>query len=297
MQTIARQRVASMGTDAHLIVAGSSAERLLGAAGNQLEELERRWSRFLPGSEVSRLNAARGAPCVVSAETVTLVDRAVTAWRLTGGRFDPTMLRAMRGLGYDRPFSEGLRSDSVLPAQREADGCAGIIVDTDARIVQLPDRLEFDPGGIGKGLAADLVVTSLMEAGAEGAMVNIGGDLRAEGRAPGDEGWGVAIREPTWSHDPIATLRLSCGAVATSTTLRRRWAAPEGERHHLIDPGTGAPRQGGAVLVVSVASEGWWAEATATARVATGQPVDCPNLCVDSRGRLVRSNGFERYES
>ena len=92
-----------MGTDAHVIVVGGS-QSLLDAARMRIEQLEQRWSRFLPESEISRLNHRAGEPVAVSADSVELVTRALQAWRVTNGRFDPTVLGAVIRAGYDRSF-------------------------------------------------------------------------------------------------------------------------------------------------------------------------------------------------
>ena len=61
-----------------------------------------------------------------------------------------------------------------------------------------------------------------MAAGADGACVNLGGDLRVTGRDPADDAWTVAVEHPV-AAAPLAHVGLRDGAVATSTTLRRRW--------------------------------------------------------------------------
>ena len=89
-----------MGTSAHVLVVGGrtgASEQ----AEERLRDLERRWSRFLPESELSLLNAAGGAPCIVSTDTIRLVETLQHAWRLTDGRFDPTVHDAMVELGYE----------------------------------------------------------------------------------------------------------------------------------------------------------------------------------------------------
>src|SRR3954470_5699716 len=91
---IAELRFRAMGSDAHVIVVGGPAG-LAEAAKQRVDDLERRWSRFLPDSEVSLLNARAGLATTVSTETVELVRRAVEAWRLSGGGFDPTLLGAI----------------------------------------------------------------------------------------------------------------------------------------------------------------------------------------------------------
>ena len=160
----------------------------------------------------------------LSAESLLLVERALDAWRLTVGRFDPTVLGAVIRAGYDRSFDE-LGPSPASGSSPLTTGAAGIAIDGDR--VRLPAGVGFDPGGIGKGLAADLVVAGALAAGAAGACVNLGGDLRVAGRPPDGpsadaSGWTVAVDHPA-SPEPVALLGIHDGAVATSTTLRRRW--------------------------------------------------------------------------
>jgi thiamine biosynthesis lipoprotein len=261
-----------MGTTAHVLVVAGAAGDARGAAARaraRLDDLERRWSRFLGSSEVSMLNAADGAPVVVSPETVELVRRAVTGWERTGGRFDPTVHDAMVALGYDRDL--GALDDAPAPAAppRRAPGCEGVVVDAGVGIVRLPRGVRFDPGGIGKGLAADLVVAELLGDGVDGACVNVGGDLRAEGRAPGGTGWVVGLEDPlTGRH--LRTAHLATGAVASTWRTRRVWGPPGSRRHHLVDPATGMPVDSGLAGVAVLAGRAWWAEVLAKAAFLAG---------------------------
>ena len=51
----------AMGSDAHVIVVGGGPS-LVEQARRRIDDLERRWSRFLPGSEVSELTRRAGCP-------------------------------------------------------------------------------------------------------------------------------------------------------------------------------------------------------------------------------------------
>ena len=241
-----------MGSDAHVIVV-EGVPSLVERARRRIDDLERRWSRFLPDSEVTELTRRAGTPVAVSGETVLLVERAIEAWRLTGGSFDPTVLGDVIRAGYDRPF------DDVGPNPAPGHsplllGCTDIEVD--GREVRLPAGTGFDPGGIGKGLAADMVVAETMAAGAAGVCVNLGGDLRVTGLDPTDAAWTVAVEHPLAAR-PLAYVGLRDGAVATSTTLRRRWQVDGRLRHHLIDPFTGLSSDSDLTLV-TVPNAGHW---------------------------------------
>lgn len=289
-----------MGSDGHLVVNGDA--ELLHRARRRLDELEARWSRFIPTSEVSRVNRHAGTPVAVSADTRALFTRAVEGWRLTGGGFDPTVLGAMLRNGYDRSFDD-LARDLVGGRARPSalrTGAAGI--DIGPTTVCIPAGVGFDPGGIGKGLAADLVVAETIAAGATGACVNVGGDLRVAGQPPTGSGWTVAVEHPRLA-EPVALLGIGDGAVATSTTARRRWNVDGEVRHHLVDPWTGEPSSSDLELVTVVAADAWKAEVLAKAELLRGSArlfdlvggTGAEALAVTDNGRLIRSRGFARF--
>lgn len=262
-----------MGTTARVIVsarAASIAEELAGLAARRILELERRWTRFSSTSEIARLHAApRGVPVLVSTDTVRLVETATTAWRLTDGAYDPTVHDALVALGYDRTFEDlvaaegpGVAYDGGVPAP----GAAGIVVDPVLRSVTLPPGTSFDPGGIGKGLAADLIVEELLARDAIGALVDLGGDIRCGGEGPADGAWIIEVDPPS-----LPRLALRDAGIATSSTRRRRWQSPDGVRHHLVDPATGAPARGPFTDATAIAPTAWLAEAATKAALVRGR--------------------------
>lgn len=266
------RRFQAMGTDVHVLAHGGSPD-LLDVAERRIRDLERRWSRFLDTSEISALNRSPGRVVVVSSDTFDLVARAVTAWQMTGGRFDPTVGAALAAHGYDRDFADVAGVISTLPESvGPAPGPAGIDFVPAAHAIMLPVGVTVDPGGIGKGLAADLTSQLLVARGAAGALVNVGGDLRALGRPPSPDGWIVTVSDPIGAGRELLRLAMPEGAVATSSRLLRRWQTSTGQAHHLIDPRTGSPAVTDVVAVTVVAGEAWWAEALTKALFLTGPP-------------------------
>jgi thiamine biosynthesis lipoprotein len=277
-----RQDFRVMGSDATVVVAGGGG--LAEGARRRLDELEALWSRFLPGSEISLLNSAGGAARTVSPETLELVERGLEAWRLTGGSYDPTILGDVLRAGYTVTFNAldalaDLPAGSPLAGTTLTIGAGGIRTNPTKRTVQFPAGVGFDPGGIGKGLAADMVVEELLAAGAAGACVNVGGDVRVAGRGPAaapddpspDAGWVVGVENPFADSELVALLGVGNGGVATSSRLRRRWTAPGGRpAHHLLDPRTGKPAAGGLAAVTVVACEAWLAEMLTKAAFLAG---------------------------
>jgi thiamine biosynthesis lipoprotein len=286
-------RIEAMGSEAHLIVVGAGLD-LLDHHVELLDRLEQRWSRFIPDSEVSRLNRNAGRPVVVHASTLLLVERGVEAWRLSGGSFDPTVLGDVVRAGYDTSLVGSLGDPSHTERAPGASdlvrACSDIEIDHDESIVRLPPDTGFDPGGIGKGLAADLLVTAAMAHGADGVCANVGGDLRVAGRAPHGGSWTVAVEHPARA-EPVAVLDLAAGAVATSTTLRRQWTVDGQRRHHLIDPRTGQPSDTDIDVMTVVAGEAWQAEVLATACLLRGGARAFDLLDAHMHGLFVSATG------
>ena len=166
----------AMGTTCRVIITGGN-EALLDSARRRVDELESKWSRFREDSEITRLNRRSGRATGLSADSFLLVDHAVAAWRATAGRYDPTVLHALEAAGYDRSFELVQAGDlggkdpgrgtaetaAGNGAGQPAPGCGAVVFDTSLRTVTFPDGVGFDPGGIGKGLAADLVVDLLLD--------------------------------------------------------------------------------------------------------------------------------------
>lgn len=255
-----------MGSTAHLLIVGPDAPALLGIAQQRLVDLEQRWTRFSPDSELTQLNNNAGHPTVVSPDTYRLIDTAITAWNQTGGRYDPSLLHHLTNLGYDRTFDAIEHAATTQPnlaaPTRHRASLADIDLDPLSRLVTLPPGLALDPGGIGKGLAGDILTEEVLDAGAAGAMVNIGGDVRVDG-TPADGGqWPIGVSDPAKPDQEILRIQIPVGAVATSSRLKRHWTAPDGRSvHHLLDPTSGQPIDNEIASVTVIAREGWWAEA------------------------------------
>lgn len=260
-----------MGTSVRIVVCDGD-PAFIDRGFQRIAELESRWTRFDRMSELSRLNRAAGATRQVSADLFELVERAVAAWTMTSGAFDPTVHDAIVALGYDRTIREVRRAPNPPRRSRLAPGCAGVELDAARRTVRLPVGVAIDPGGIGKGLAADLVAADLHRCGAAGVLVDVGGDLRTIGRAPDPAGWVLAVDH---GRGDIGRFALPTGGVATSSVLGRRWRSGADEVHHVLDPATGRPTGPVYDSVTVVAPSAAAAEIAATSVLVHGR-IDAP---------------------
>ena len=251
-----------MGCSVDVVLVGGSTA-LLDLAKTSIDHLERCWSRFMPESDISRLNHAAGSILHVDPATVVLLQAMLAGWRVTAGAFDPTLLAPLAGLGYAASWHDPAVMTSLPSGALVRSDLEQMSIDPERNVVRSPSGQCLDAGGIGKGLAVDLVAGRLLEAGADGASVSIGGDVAVRGTAPQAEGWLIGIADPIDDELECGQLAMIEGGVATSGTLRRRWLGHHGEAvHHLLDPATQRPAHHAREIVAAtvVAGTAAWAE-------------------------------------
>jgi len=268
-----RHDMRAMNTDCVLMLRanGDTAGRAaLARAAARVEEYERAFSRFLPGSDLSRLNEGLSDRVQVSAELAALLARALEYARLTGGVFDPLVLEELEALGYDRTFEEvhsGAQARGAVATSRAR--WTVVEVDTARRLVTRPPGARIDLGGVAKGAAADAAMAEL--ARFPGALVDLGGDVRIHGKPDDAEGWIVAVDEPAGlDSGSLDYLKLRDGAVATSSVRKRQWTRNGKTVHHIIDPRTGQPASSGVVQCTAIADSAEHADVAAKVGLILG---------------------------
>jgi len=267
----------AMGSPLRLTVVGVPPDRAgagWAAASAAIEEVEQALSRFRPTSDLVRLNERAGDPTGVPVHPrlVAALAAADRAQRMTGGAFDPRILRDLERLGYAGAPAAN-RATPPGGGLSAAQGGRGLATFADGRWLHCDPRRALasvaapvDLGGIGKGLAlrwaAIVLATVLPELDQPGAgsLLEAGGDLVARGSAPQGGPWMVGIENPFSGEEP-AIVALEGGAVCTSSVAVHRWRAADGrDVHHLLDPRTGEPGGAGLASVTVSAPDPAWAE-------------------------------------
>ncbi|MFC5502932.1 FAD:protein FMN transferase [Lysinimonas soli] len=297
---IESRTLSAMGGPAHLTVNGGRAG-LLDELAEELERLDGLWSRFLPHSELSRLNAAAGETVTVDPATVGLIQAMRDGHAETGGAYDPTMLPALVAAGYEASFRDPDRRTALADGVRDGGDLAAIEIE--GTRVRLPRGMTLDSGGIGKGYAADLLCERALQRGATGVLVELDGDLVVAGEAPVTGFWTVGVEHPDDATTHVETVRLAAGGVATSGTRRRRWSVGDEERHHLLDPRTLLPARTGLHAATVIAGTG--ARAEVLTKAAFVPPPEgflnwlptrnAAGLVISTEGDIRTSSNWEDY--
>lgn len=261
-------------------------------------------TRFDPSSELCQLNRSAGGCQRVSSLLYDVVEAAMWAARATQGLFDPTMLRTMESIGYDRSFELVQREQPAggTPRTPPRGRYAAIGLKRARREICLPPDVQLDLGGIGKGWTVDRASDWL--AGLGPFLINAGGDLYAYGAPPGQPGWSIGIADPWEPTRNIARLWVRQQAVATSTTTRRQWRRGGRAMHHLIDPRTGLPADTDAVSATVIAPRAALAEVYAKTALIQGVEAgqrwldsipDVEGLLIRNNGQLIATHGLSAY--
>jgi thiamine biosynthesis lipoprotein len=228
----------------------SRGERALELARQEARRIERKFSRYLPDSEVGRINGAHGQPVSVDEETAHLLDYAATCYDLSEGMFDITsgvLRRAWKFDGSDRVPAEPTVADLLQYVGW------GRVAWSD-RTLTMATGMEIDLGGIGKEYAVDRAASLIAAEIPDAFVVNFGGDLYASGARRGSRPWNIGVDDPERTGDAtIARIPLSRGGLATSGDARR-YILYRGKRlGHILNPKTGWPIDGAPRSVTVVA--------------------------------------------
>jgi thiamine biosynthesis lipoprotein len=225
------------------------------------------------------------------------VEAGVAAARRSGGLVDPTLLAEIEDAGYvaswsGSPVSVG-EALAAAPPRRPAAPKPGspwerFEVDAANGTISRPPGARFDTGGIGKGLAADLIAARLR--GFPRFVVDCGGDIAVGGPGALFEPVAVEIEHPL-SGETIGSVELTGGGIATSGLNVRIWRREDGSyAHHLLDPATGTPVWSGLIGATALAPSALEAETLAKLALLSG-PVGARRALSTHGGVIVHDDG------
>jgi len=194
-------------------------------------------SRFKEDSELSRINFQIGEEVEVSDDLFNILEYALKFYKETNGVFNPGILSAIENSGYTKSieFVRGKEVAASCISTPELPNLPPYQLNPSKQSVVLETRIDL--GGIAKGWVIDRAAVILADYGF--GFINVGGDIRIFGKLP--RPLNIGIEDPEDPSKIISSIEISEGAVATSTSMKRRWKVNGENKHHLIDAQTGEP--------------------------------------------------------
>jgi len=233
-----------MATRFEIILCGEDAGSLHAAADEAVEEIRRvelQLSRFLPGSELSGLNAAAASrPVKVDPRLFWLLSEAKRICQETEGAFDITIAPLMRA--WQCAQGSNAPSAAKLAKVGTTVGTKHLVLDEDALTVSFDQPgVELDLGAIGKGYAIERASAVLRDAGVSSFLIHGGTSTVYAAGSPPSGVWRVGISSPAKAGEPPTHIKLSDSAISVSAPHGRFIGLGSTRYGHILDPRVGIP--------------------------------------------------------
>ena len=204
------------------------------------EELENKFSISIETSEISRINAANGAPVKVSNETLELLHTGIYYGQLSNGCFDITIAPLSTLWNFDKQ-SQKIPSDVDIETALTHVNYKNIKID--GNTVTLTDtNASINLGGIAKGYIADRLKQYLLENNVSSAIINLGGNVVTIGQKEDGSPFKIGIQKPfSQSGETMISLSSTDNSIVTSGVYERCFTVEDTLYHHILDITTGYP--------------------------------------------------------
>jgi thiamine biosynthesis lipoprotein len=239
-----------------------------------LERINALMSTWDPDSELSRFNRFTGSePFQLSPETFEVLNWSQKIGALTGGALDITVAPLLDawGFGPGGPRDRAPSGDEIARL-RGAVGMHLLELDEATLTVRKkrPD-VRCELSALAPGYAVDLLSTRLTDRSIRDFLVDVGGELRGQGRNDAGKPWQIAIERPD-ARGQLAerVLPITDLAIATSGDYRNFHEVDGVRQTHILDPRTGRPITNRLASVTVIDSLSVRADGFATALMVLG---------------------------
>ena len=242
----------------------------------RIEELEKIFSHWRADSELYQFNAAlTTTPISIHPELLELLRHAEWMYKQTDGAFDPTIAPVVNlwGFGPVGKTRSSIPSADQIQQALTLTGLDKLEILSKGMVRKRVPTLQLDFSASAKGEIIDQVCKLLDRWGFKNYLVEIGGEIRAEGRGRKGNGWIVGLEDgDALNANGMVSVPLRNYAVATSGSYRLTKPNPDSNRSatHLIDPRTGRPVEHDLIAVNAFAPTARDADAWATALMILG---------------------------
>jgi len=265
----------------------------INAAFNEIKRIDNLLSTYNPESPVWKINHSKQTKIILNDELLSFFIKCDSIWKLTNGAFDSALGNLTKTWGFDGD-SPSVPPQKIVNEALLESGWKNIRIVNGQMIKSNNILLDF--GSIAKGYAADKAFEILKSYGIKNALVNIGGEIKAEG-----DDWIVGIKHPRILG--LITVKIKNNVVSTSGDYEK-YFIENGQRYcHIFNPRTGYPANNSKSVSV-INKSGMLADALSTAcfvltpieaiKFINSIP-DAEAFIIDNKGRKYMSDGFSNY--
>ncbi len=202
-----------------------------------------------------------------------VIEASFNNYHLTDGAFDITVGPIVRAIGFGPDKSKGIDSAKIktfLPLI----GMNQLMLNG-YRLIKANKNIQIDVNAIAQGYTADVVGEFFKSKGVANYLVEVGGEITADGVNPSNKDWVIGIDRPMEGALPGENLqaKVTIGqgeGLATSGNYRK-FIEVNGQKYsHTINPKTGFPELNNLLSATVIAPSASKADALATAFMVKG---------------------------
>ncbi len=228
-------------------------------------------STYIPDSELSRFNQGDTLDFKLP-YLLPVLEASKKVYENTDGAFDPTVGPLVNIWGFG-PGGPELKDSVDIKNLLTTVGFSKIEFDQ-KQLRKKVAGIYLDFSAIAKGYGSDVVADFLKNRGISNYLVEIGGELVANGVNEKGELWKVGVNRPEESanaSDLISIIALQDRAMATSGNYRNFYVRDSVKISHTINPATGYPVDHTLLSATVLAANCMTADAYATALMVMGK--------------------------
>lgn len=203
-----------------------------------LEDVDRKYNAYQPGSYIDQINRHAGSFVDVDDETIRILEQTIFLSGFFDGTYDITIMPLIRLWGF---YKDDIRR---VPAPDEIHAIRHLInyrnIEINGNRVRIGKGQEIITGSFIKAYATDLLAAVMQERGINNAIINAGGSTIRAINTASEAPWQVNVTHPE-NGETLFTLNLDDCSYSTSSQSTA-FVDIDGKRYgHILNPVTGYP--------------------------------------------------------
>ncbi len=241
---------------------------------NLLLKLNQQVSTYIKKSQISQFNENKNTEWqTIDYDFFSILEAAQNISKVSNGSYDATISPLIELWGF------GVKEQNKPPTKIQIDSVKSKVgykflelEPTKNAIKKIIPEMRIDLSSIAKGYAVDLISHFLTEQGLTNHLIEIGGELKANGLNQENKKWRIAVEQPNLSVSITQNgIEISNLAVATSGDYRNFFIEDGIRRSHIINPKTGYPIKHNLASVTVLHESATMADGYATAILVLGE--------------------------